>query len=61
VDGVKIAEQTLQNNQPGKFYDEIYPIPSKLVRGKNKIVVRLQAHPRAMAGGLFGCRVLTKP
>ncbi|MEW6236763.1 MAG: beta-L-arabinofuranosidase domain-containing protein [Candidatus Omnitrophota bacterium] len=58
VDGVKIAEQTLQNNQPGKFYDEIYALPLELVRGKEKITVRLQAHPRAMAGGLFGCRVL---
>lgn len=60
VDGVKVATQTLNNKHPGKFFDEIYALPKSLIRGKEKITVRLQARPGQMAGGLFGCRVLKK-
>jgi hypothetical protein len=35
-----------------------YPIPRELTRGKEKVTVRLQAHPDKWAGGLFGCRVM---
>lgn len=58
VDGTKIATQTLLNNRPGKFWDAVYPIPPELTRGKDRIVVKLQAHPGNFAGGLFGCRTL---
>ena len=39
------------------FYDVTYTIPSKLTRGREKVTVRLQAHPGNFAGGLFGARV----
>ncbi len=58
VDGQKIATQKLNNNRPDQFYDEIYPIPAELSRGKAKITVRFQGHPGNMAGGVFDCRVL---
>jgi hypothetical protein len=58
VDGQKLATQRLENNQPGKFYDERYAIPPALTRGKSKIAVRFQAHPGAWAGGVFGVRLL---
>jgi uncharacterized protein len=61
VDGQKIATQTLQNNKPDRFYDERYPLPPELWKGKQAVMIRFQAHPQATAGGVFGVRVLTLP
>ena len=62
LDGHKLATQRLQDNQPGRFYEETYPLPPDLLRGKTNITVRFQAHPGAFAGGVFGVRVLrTEP
>ena len=58
VDGVKIASQKLLHNEPGKFWDATYPVPSELTKGKEKIVVKFSAQPGNFAGGLFGLRVL---
>ncbi len=60
VDGVWIATQTLLNNQPGRFFDVVYPIPAPLTRGKNKVTVKFQAQPDNWAGGLFGARLLRR-
>lgn len=58
IDGEKVAEQRLQNNRPNQFYDEVYAIPESLIKGKDKVVVKLQAYPERMAGGLFGARMI---
>jgi len=58
VDGHKIADQTLANDAPGRFFDVVYAIPRELTRGKSTVTVRLQGHPGNFAGGLFGCRTL---
>lgn len=58
VDGAKLATERLQNNQPGKFYDQVYPFTESLNKGKSKITVKFQAHPGAWAGGIFGLRIL---
>jgi hypothetical protein len=58
VDDRKIATQKLLHNQPGRFFDVIHPLPLELTRGKDRVTVRLQAHPGAWAGGLFGARML---
>ena len=58
VDGRKIATQQLQQDNPGKFFDVTHPLPSDLTRGKSKVTVRLQAHPKAWGGGLFGATSL---
>lgn len=60
VDEVKIAAQQLNNDKPDKFWDATYPIPQELTKGKEKVRVKLAAHPGRMAGGLFGCRILKK-
>ncbi|MBE3071242.1 MAG: glycoside hydrolase family 127 protein [Planctomycetes bacterium] len=60
VDGQKIATQRLNRNQPDRFFDEVYAIPADLLRGKQKVTVRFQAHPGNTAGGIFGLRVLKK-
>ncbi len=58
VDGEKIATQTLANNRPGIFFDVTYPLPEKLTQGKTDATVRVQAHAGALAGGIFGARIL---
>ena len=58
VDGKKLATQRLQNNRPGKFYDEVYPLPASMTKDKEAVTVRFQAQPAAWAGGIFGLRVL---
>lgn len=58
VDGEKIATQRLDNNKPGQFYDEIYPLPENVVRGKQRVTVKFQAHAGSTAGGVFGVRLV---
>lgn len=58
VDGQKLATQTLDYNRPGEFYEESYPIPAAWVQGKDKVVVRFQAHSGKVAGGVFGCAIV---
>ncbi|MBI4660300.1 MAG: glycoside hydrolase family 127 protein [Verrucomicrobia bacterium] len=58
VEGEKIATQELRNNKPNQFFDVVCAIPETLTRGKQKVTVRLQAHPGRTAGGLFGARIV---
>ena len=58
VDGKLLATQTLNQDQPGVFFDKIYSIPEELTRGKQIVEVRFQAHPENTAGGLYGIRTL---
>lgn len=58
VDGKPIATQELSRNAPGRFFDRIYPIPEELTTGKETILVRFQARPGRIAGGVFGCRTV---
>ncbi len=58
VDDVKIVTKKLENNKPGVFYDETYPLPKDLVENKTGVTVRFQAHPGMTAGGIFGCAIL---
>lgn len=58
LDGNKVATVRLENNRPGHFYDQTYPLPADLVQGKSTVTVRFQAHSGATAGGVFGCRVV---
>lgn len=57
VDGKKIATEQLQNTQWGRTIDKVYPIPSGLMRGKDKITVRFQAHSESIVV-VFGIRLL---
>jgi len=58
VDGKVIATQRLQRNKPGQFFDVTYPIPIELTKGKEKVTVKFQAHPKCIAGGIFGLRMV---
>jgi DUF1680 family protein len=56
VDGEKIATQTLEIH-PGELFDFEYPLPEQLTRGKQRITVKFQSQPNAMAGSVFDVRV----
>ncbi len=58
VDGTVIATQQLDNPSPGKFWDVAYPVPCELTRGRETVRVTFQAHPKNMAGGIFGLRTV---
>jgi hypothetical protein len=60
VNGVKIGEQTLANSRPGQFFDVTYPIPADVTQGKPTVTVRFQAQPGAIAGGVFGARLVSR-
>lgn len=56
VNGEKIAAQQLEIH-PGELFDIEYPLPESLTRGKERITVKFQAHPDAIAGSVFDVRV----
>jgi DUF1680 family protein len=58
IDSVKITTQVLENNKPGEYFDQIYPIPELITKEKEKITIKFQALPGKHAGRVFGCRVL---
>ncbi len=60
VDGKVIATQRLSRDRPNRFFNVVYPIPHELTKGKTKVTVRFQAHPKAIAGGVFGIRMVRK-
>jgi len=60
VDGERLATLKLDNNRPGEFYEDTYPIPDQVTRGKAKVTVKFQAHTGKIAGGVFGCAILTR-
>lgn len=58
IDGEKLTTQALDRNKPGEFFTVDYPLPVERIRNKKKVTVRFQAHPKSIAGGLFGCQIL---
>ena len=60
IDGKEIAREKLKAKHPHEMYDEVYEIPSDLIKGKNRITVTFQAAPGNTAGGVFGCRLVKK-
>ena len=58
VEDRKLATQKLEQRQPDKFFDEVYPLPADLLKDKQTITVKFQAHPGAFAGGVFEARVM---
>jgi len=60
VDGVKIATEEWKGGKTGKFYDVEYAIPGELIKGKEKITVRIEANYGKTAGRVFGVRIIKK-
>lgn len=61
VGDTKIATERLNREHPGQFFDRYYPIPQELTQDREKITVRLAAHPSNIAGGLYEARTMKQP
>ena len=59
IDGVRIATQRLQGEQPGEFIERDYALPMERLAGKSQVRVRFQPEPGHTAGPIFGCRILS--
>lgn len=60
VDGVVIANQKLNANQPGRLFDVCYEIPSVLTNEKDMVVVKFSSKAGKAAGGIYGIRIINK-
>jgi uncharacterized protein len=58
VDGRVVATQILSRNNPGRFFDVVYPLAPDLTGGKGNLTVRFSAHKGAIAGRVFGSRLV---
>ena len=61
VDGVNIATEDWKGGTTGKFYDVEYEIPEELLKGKERILVRIEANYTKTAGRVFGVRTIKDP
>jgi hypothetical protein len=57
VDGQKLAAVRLTASHPGVYFDQAYPLPAALTRGKHAVTVRVQGS-NTWAGGVFGVRMM---
>jgi DUF1680 family protein len=58
VEGVKIATEDWKGGKTGKFYDVEYKIRDELIKGKEKITVKIEANYGKTAGRVFGARII---
>jgi DUF1680 family protein len=58
IDGVKVSTEEWKGGKTGKFYDVEYKIPEDLLKGKEKITVRIEANYGKTAGRVFGARLI---
>jgi DUF1680 family protein len=56
IDGEKIATQSLEIH-PTELFDVEYPLAEALTRGKERVTIKFQAHPEAIAGSLLDVRI----
>ncbi len=53
VDGEVLKEETIENKNPGDFYEVMYELPSSVVKGKDKVTIKFAADKDGFAGGIF--------
>ncbi len=58
IDGVKIAEQVIEQRGPQQFFDVQYALPPELVKDKTKVTLRFQATAGNEIGAVFGLRMI---
>jgi hypothetical protein len=57
VDGQKLAAEHLTGSHPGVYFDQVYPLPAALTKGKHTLTLRIQG-ANTWVGGVFGVRVM---
>jgi hypothetical protein len=58
IDGEALATETFEFLLEGESLIREYPIPPKMVDGKKRITLMLEAHPEKSTGRLLGCSVI---
>jgi hypothetical protein len=58
IDGHVLATEELSVGETGKFYNKIYPIPEEWIKGKEKIIIKIDARYGKTAGRVFGARTI---
>jgi DUF1680 family protein len=58
VEGTVIAIQKLERNNPDKFFDVNYPVPSSLIKSKDKVKITFRPLSGKIAGNVYGCRMM---
>jgi uncharacterized protein len=58
VEGQKVGTEKLEGRHPQELFKQSYVVTGAMTEGKSRVVVRFQAHPGKMAGGVFGLRLL---
>ena len=58
ADGIKLVTEEWNGGKTGKFYDKEYPLPDELLKGKEKIIIRIEANQNKTAGRVFGVRTI---
>ena len=56
VDGVQIAEQTIDKNNPNNVYSVFYEIPQSVTDGNETVTVTLQAKTESSCAGTLELR-----
>ncbi|MBS0394104.1 MAG: glycoside hydrolase family 127 protein [Proteobacteria bacterium] len=60
VDGIPIATQHLDHDDPGRFFEVEYPISASLTGRSERLRVRIEPHAGSAAGPLFDCRLVRR-
>jgi hypothetical protein len=58
VDGVAIASERLEGARGECFFEQDYPVPVELTRGKRTVIVRFEADRDFGTGPVYACRML---
>jgi DUF1680 family protein len=60
INGTVIATVDWKGSTVGRFFDVEYPIPEELIKGKEKVEVKVLANHDKTAGRIFGCRTVKR-
>jgi hypothetical protein len=53
-----LANHELKRSEPPRFYDVRFPIPDRLVQGKDRVTIRFQARKGSQIPAIFGVRIV---
>jgi len=57
IDGKKLATEHLTASHPGVYFDQVYPLPEALTKGRQKVTLKIEGS-NTWVGGVFGVRVM---
>jgi hypothetical protein len=60
VDGQLLADVSLEEQTPARFYDVQYELPAELIEGKEKVTVRFETTEDNGIGPVFGVRMIRR-